>query len=1035
MISVGQAINRFYRAPEEDVLQELLKHIHKTSLQDQTIKERALNLARNVRQAQKKASFIERLMIKYELTSKEGLALMALAESLIRIPDHRTAQLLIEDKMQGVHFDRIVDASDRMTDKLTNKVLSFTSKFLEKSKHRVLQPLKEKSQQVSGPVVVSSSRWILRLLANQFVMGQSIEEALKQAREKQQKGYRYSFDMLGEAAYTRQDAEKYYHAYLKAIQALGEKEQHLTTQRSSISIKLSALHPRYEYAKQSQGLGELTAIVKALALEAKKYNVALTLDAEETARLEISLILFEKLCRDKELENWDGLGIAVQAYQKRAFDVIVWLESLAQETHRQIPVRLVKGAYWDTEIKIAQELGLVDYPVFTRKVATDVSYLACAQRLLNNPTAFYPQFATHNAQTVAAILEFASDPQAYEFQGLYGMGQALYDYLLPQNPALGVRIYAPVGIYRDLLPYLVRRLLENGANSSFVHANAQDDTLLEDLVQDPVQALLALDKPWRHPSIPEPAHIVPTRLNSRGLDLTAASALAPLQEAVHQQWTWTARPMIGKQQLSQPTTMATRVCSPIDGRKIGEVTAASPADLREALHCADQAQPAWAQAPVAVRAAALEKTADLLEEHRLELIALCTLEAGKTFADGIAEVREAIDFCRYYALEARRLMAEPLPLPAVTGEENTLSLKARGVFLCISPWNFPLAIFTGQVVAALVCGNAVLAKPAGQTPLIAARAVELMHQAGIPAEVLHLIPASGQEISEVLLPDARIKGVCFTGSTETARTINQTLAMRQGPLIPLIAETGGQNVMLVDSTALPEQVVHDVIASSFQSAGQRCSALRILLVQEEIAEQTLTMLKGAMAELEVGNPMLLSTDVGPVIDKKAQRELENHILALEQSKARCIAQVKVPLPLQEKGSYVPPCAYEIDSLSCLDKEHFGPILHVMRYKASALNEKIAEINALGFGLTFGLHSRIQGRAKEIANKLHVGNIYVNRNMIGAVVEMQPFGGQGLSGTGPKAGGPHYLLRFLHEQTLSINTTAHGGNASLLAISS
>jgi RHH-type proline utilization regulon transcriptional repressor/proline dehydrogenase/delta 1-pyrroline-5-carboxylate dehydrogenase len=998
----------FYRTPEDQAVKALLHQLLLTPEARERIREHALALVRQVRSAQDQASTLDKMLARYDLASREGIVLMSLAEALIRVPDTATAYALIQDKMHHVDFRRREQGSQNISDKLMEHLLTFATRFLGKSDSAFLQPLKASLQSLSQPLVIKTARTLVTLLADQFVMGQTMKEALKKAAVNKKKGFCHSFDMLGETALTAQDAQKYFQAYLNAIQTLGTFEATSDPLKSGISIKLSALHPRYEYNQRRRVLEELIPIAKTLALAAQEAGVQLTIDAEEARRLELSLEIFEHLALDPELKGWDGLGLAVQAYQKRAPYVLEWLADLSLKSGRRFPVRLVKGAYWDSEIKMAQELGLEDYPVFTRKSTTDLSYLVCAQKMLENPDVFYPQFATHNAHTIASIFEFAHRKAItdFEFQCLYGMGETLYQQLLAENPHLRIRIYAPVGIHKDLVSYLVRRLLENGANSSFVNAINNPKIPAEDLVADPLEITQALEQ-FAHLKIPLPKDLLSDRLNSRGLDLSSGEALAPFLNEL-------------KKEKYRDIRSGT-------GQRIGRE------ELEAALSITVAACKSWSETSVETRAQCLERIAQLFDDNALELMSLCVFEGGKTIPDAVSEVREAIDFCRYYATQARTKMAADILLPGPTGEENRLSLSGRGVFLCISPWNFPLAIFTGQVAAALVTGNTVLAKPAGQMLLIATKAVELMLQAGIPADVLALIPGSGALVGKVLVPDNRIAGICFTGSTETAWTINQILAQRRGPIVPFIAETGGQNVMIVDSTALPEQVVTDVITSAFQSAGQRCSALRLLVLQNEIADSVLEMLAGAMQEIQIGNPALLETDIGPVIDKAAQKTLLEHICVLDKE-ATFIT--KTPLSQEaQNGGYVVPCVYEIPSISFLHTEHFGPILHVVRYRSQDLDKVIQEINALGFGLTFGLHSRIEGRAQDLARKLNVGNMYVNRSMIGAMVGVQPFGGQGLSGTGPKAGGPHYLMRFVHEKTLTINTTAQGGNASLLTLDS
>ena len=795
-------------------------------------------------------------------------------------------------------------------------------------------------------------------------------------------------------------------------------------------MKLSALHPRFEYAQRGRLLDELVPKVRSLALAAKAAGIGLCIDTEEADRLEPTLDVLEAVFRDAALGDWGGLGLALQTYQKRALPLIDWLTDLTARHGRRMAVRLVKGAYWDSEIKHAQELGLDGYPVFTRKASTDVSYIACARRVFAAGDAFYPQFATHNAHTLAAVVELAGGRRGFEFQRLHGMGEALYDQVIGDD-GLGIpcRVYAPVGSHEDLLAYLVRRLLENGANTSFVNRLVDERAPIADIVADPVPRIRALaNKP--HPNIPPPQRLYgDERLNSRGLDLTDPAVLVPLRQAMAAAVrSWRAAPVAAGAEMRGAKR---QVLDPADRRRVvGTVVDAGPEAVSGALDAAAAAAPSWAATPADDRAACLDRAADAMEAAMPELMAMAVREAGKTIADAVAEVREAVDFCRYYAARARADFAQPLALPGPTGEDNALGLYGRGVFACISPWNFPLAIFTGQVSAALAAGNAVVAKPAEQTPLIAARAAQILIDAGVPAAVLALVPGDGKA-GAALVADPRVNGVAFTGSVETARAINQALAARPGPIVPLIAETGGQNAMIVDSTALPEQVVTDVITSAFRSAGQRCSALRVLFVQQDVADRILGMLAGAMEELRVGDPGLLETDVGPVIDAGALEMLERHAARMDRE-GTLIHRVAIPDTCAH-GRYFGPCAYRIDGPQRLEREIFGPILHVVTFAADRLDSLVDAINATGFGLTFGVHSRIDAFARRLHQSLRVGNTYVNRNMIGAMVGTQPFGGEGLSGTGPKAGGPRYLHRFATERTLTTNTAAAGGNTALLSL--
>jgi RHH-type proline utilization regulon transcriptional repressor/proline dehydrogenase/delta 1-pyrroline-5-carboxylate dehydrogenase len=838
----------------------------------------------------------------------------------------------------------------------------------------------------------------MQRMGEAFVLGRDIDEALRRADRGANRAFRYSFDMLGEGARTARDASAYLESYEGAIAAVGRAgvAEADVFARDSVSVKLSALHPRYEPFQSHRAIPELADRLVRLAMIARDAGAGLTVDAEESERLEMSLSIFEAAARDPALQGWDGLGLAIQAYQRRAPAVIAWTGELARATSRRIMVRLVKGAYWDTEIKRSQERGLTDYPVFTRKTGTDVSYLACARALLAE-TRIFPAFATHNALTVATVLEWAGPDRAdFEFQRLHGMGEGLYEGLM-QSRGLPVRVYAPVGGYRDLLAYLVRRLLENGANTSFVHQIADRDVSEDTLLADPVEAALGAGL-TPHPAIARPAAMFePERRNSAGLDLSDDTVVTPL--------------------LAEMRAAKTPP---------GMVAQRTAADVTAAVDVAARAQPQWDALGVEVRAAAVERLGDLIEARRPEFMALLTREAGKTLADALGEVREAVDYCRYYAAQARRHGA-PMRLPGPTGELNELSLRGRGVFACVSPWNFPLAIFLGQVCAALVMGNAVVAKPAPQTPLIAALAVRLAHQAGVPTAVLALL-TGGAEVGAALVADPRVAGVAFTGSTATARRIARVLLEDETrPLVPLIAETGGINAMLVDSTALPEQVVSDVVASAFLSAGQRCSALRLLCLHEDIAEGVIEMLAGAMDELVVGDPADIATDVGPVIDAAAKAALDAH---LQRWRGRIVHSRPAP---EGHGTFVAPTLIRLDRIEDLDKEVFGPILHVVTWPAGAMDETLSRVLASGYGLTLGVHSRIAAVAEAVRARARVGNLYVNRTMIGAVVGVQPFGGEGLSGTGPKAGGPHYLPRFAVVLTFTVDTTSAGGNASLLEL--
>lgn len=1023
-------------AEESAVVRRLLPEAAIEGAAGQRVMARARTLVEAVRRRGKSQGGIDAFMQEYELSSKEGVVLMCLAEAMLRVPDAYTIDKLIEDKIGSAEWERHLGKSDSFFVNASTWALMLTGRvvrFDEEERRDVPGVLRRLIHRSGEPVIRAAVRQAMRILGRQFVMGRTIKEATERARPLEARGYRYSYDMLGEAARTMADAERYFQAYREAIDAIGKMAAGKgPIEAPGISVKLSALHPRYEFAQRDRVLNELVPRLKQLCLEAKDHDINLCIDAEEAERLDLSLDVLEAVSGDPELAGWNGLGLAVQAYQKRAFRLLDWLADMARRHERRLMVRLVKGAYWDTEIKRAQERGLEGYPVFTRKASTDVSYLACARKLLAQRDAFYPQFATHNAHTLAAVYELAGERDDYEFQRLHGMGEALYEEVVGKEKLdRPCRIYAPVGSHEDLLAYLVRRLLENGANTSFVN-RIQDEALpVEEIIADPAARVRALTS-IPHPRIPLPVDLFgDDRRNSSGIDLWAVEELAPLARrmAAAAEEAWEAAPLVGGRSLAG---LAREVRDPSDRRRvIGQVADTTPEQALRALERAQAAWFDWNATPVEERAACLERYADLLEEKRAELMTLCSREAGKSIADGLAEVREAVDFCRYYAARARQDFGPPQSLPGPTGERNEIQLAGRGVFLCISPWNFPLAIFTGQVAAALVAGNCVLAKPAEQTPLIAAAAVRLLHQAGVPGDVLHLLPGDGATLGKALLPDGRVAGVAFTGSNETAKIINRTLAAREGAIVPLIAETGGQNAMIVDSTALPEQVVNDVLISAFQSAGQRCSALRVLFLQEEVAERILRMLAGAMEELRLGDPAWLSTDVGPVIDAEARDMLLGHARRMEQE-GRLIA--RAPLPSEcEHGTFVAPAAFEIDSLARLQGEVFGPMLHVLRYRADRLDQVIEAINGTGYGLTFGLHSRIDSTMEYLRQRVRAGNIYVNRNMIGAVVGVQPFGGEGLSGTGPKAGGPRYLHRFASERVVSIDTTAAGGNASLMSL--
>lgn len=979
---------------------------------------------------------VDQLLQEYSLDTREGVLLMCLAEALMRIPDAATADALIEDKLSEADWRRHLGKSGSTLVNASTWGLILTGKIvkLRETPEEPAAILGQLVNKLGTPVVRAALKKAMAIMAHQFVLGETLSEAMKRRLPPP---YTYTFDMLGEAAITDADAKRYDAAYRAAIDAVAEQNAKDRTKQSSeaaasVSIKLSALFPRYEALQSERVFAEMLPRVAALIQYARERGVAVTLDAEEQDRHELFLALFEALYRQPFCRGWGQFGLVVQAYGKRALPTLAWLTALAREMGDRIPVRLVKGAYWDSEIKWAQQRGQAGYPVWTRKEHTDVSYLACARFLLSPVTdgALYPQFATHNAHTVSAIRQFAQQTgRAFEFQRLHGMGEALYQTVVAQTPCT-VRVYAPVGAHKDLLPYLVRRLLENGANTSFIHRLLDSDTPVARLARHPAD-LVAAQGVTPNPIIPLPGDLfAPERRNSRGANLNYQNERDTLHEAVRVHWTrqWEAHPVVAGRPLAGGTPRP--VVRPWDTQKsVGVVYDANEAHALEALEHVANAWWRWHRTPVDARATALERLADLLEANRGELVALCMLEAGKTWQDSIDEIREAVDFCRYYALHARRLVP-PQRLKGYTGESNELYCEGRGVFVCISPWNFPLAIYLGQIAAALVAGNTVIAKPAEQTSLIAARTHQLILEAGIPAEAIAFLPGDGARLGNVLMNDPRVAGVAFTGSTETARLINRALAARDAALPSLIAETGGQNAMIVDSTALPEQVVRDVLQSAFTSAGQRCSALRVLYLQEEIADTVLTLLKGAMAELRVGIPTDWATDVGPVIDSEAAAGLKAHI---ERMRREAALIAETPLPPLPQGHWIAPIAFAIDSIRRLEHEVFGPVLHVVRYARKDLDRVIDEINGTGYGLTLGIHSRNERFALALEQRIKVGNTYINRNQIGAIVGVQPFGGRGLSGTGPKAGGPYYLLRFMTERTRTNNTAAIGGNATLLAL--
>ena len=1033
-------LNDLYLADETALVTELATAADPGDAQREKILETAAQLVTAVRKNTAKEGGIDAFLQQYDLSSEEGVLLMCIAEALLRIPDADTADKLIADKITSANWSEHLGESDSLFVNASTWGLMLTGsllKFDQASGKNPMQLMGKLAGRAGEPVVRTAMRQAMRIMGHQFVMGRTIEEALARSVKKGNRSYRHSFDMLGEAALTAADADRYFESYFEAIGSIGAGPQDAPDDifgAASISVKLSALHPKYSFMEYERVMAELVPKVLELTLHAKASGIGLTIDAEESERLEISLDLFQRVYNDPALDGYEGLGLAVQTYQRRARDVISFLAKLGSDGGRRIPVRLVKGAYWDTEIKNAQIEGLESYPVFTRKAHTDVSYLACARQALAAGDSLYPQFATHNAHTLASILRYAGSRRDYEFQRLHGMGEELYAEVIdPEKYARPCRVYAPVGSHEDLLPYLVRRLLENGANTSFVNRIVDESIDVRDIVADPILATRENDcQP--HPHIKAPVDMFgDERRNSKGINLpdrnVSKTLLAQMQAASEKPHA--ACPIVGGKKLDGAEVPSLNPAK--TSEVVGMCKQAIPGNVDAALELAASAQVGWDRTPADERARILNKAADLYEEHTAELLALCVKEAGKTIPDAISELREAVDFLRYYGAQASELFGAPTVLPGPTGERNTHGLRGRGVFVCISPWNFPLAIFTGQIAAALAAGNAVLAKPAEQTPLVAYRAIELLLEAGIPSDVLHFLPGDGAAIGGRAVADARVSGVAFTGSTETARLINRSLADKEGPIATMIAETGGQNAMFVDSSALPEQVVIDSVYSSFNSAGQRCSALRLLCLQEDIAPRVIELLIGQMNELGIGDPTDLGIDVGPAIDDEARDLLTAHVERMA-TDAKILHRSELP-KVTENGTFFAPTLIEIDDISVLKREVFGPVLHILRYRGKDLKKTIDAINATGYGLTMGLHSRIDMRAEKIAELSGAGNFYINRNMIGAVVGVQPFGGRGLSGTGPKAGGPYYVPRFATEFTVSNNISAVGGNATLLSLES
>jgi len=1019
-----EAITALSRAPEPDLLPGLLQQARLDEAAAGRVQALALRLAGAVRQRSLdsgRAGLVQGLLQEFALSSQEGVALMCLAEALLRIPDAQTRDALIRDKIGRGDWQRHLGHSPSLFVNAAAWGLLLTGHLVAThSDTGMSAALRRVLARGGEPLVRKGVDMAMRMMGEQFVTGQTIAEALQRAQQREAQGFRHSYDMLGEAALTEDDAQRYFAAYEAAVHAIGRASAGRgLVHGPGLSIKLSALHPRYARAQSARVMAELLPRLQHLARLARTHDIGLNIDAEESDRLELSLDLLQALCEDPAMEGWNGIGFVIQAYSRRCPAVVDALVDMARRTRRRLMVRLVKGAYWDSEIKRAQVDGQAGYPVYTRKAYTDVAYLACARRMLAAPDAIYPQFATHNAHTVAALHEMAgadSPPERYEFQCLHGMGEPLYEQVVGRRAEGGLarpcRIYAPVGTHETLLAYLVRRLLENGANTSFVNRIADASIPLERLVEDPVLTVQAMAQAEGtlgapHAAIPLPGALYGSqRLNSEGLDLAHEPHLQVLACALAQSeaTAWQAEPLLAEGAASPPTAAPTVVtvrnpADPDDG--VGTVREATLQEVQAALHAAQQSAPAWAATPPRQRAALLEDAAARLQADTPALCALLVREAGKTWGNAVAEVREAVDFLRYYAAQVRR-------------DFDNATHRPLGPVACISPWNFPLAIFTGQVAAALAAGNTVLAKPAEQTPLVATAAVRALHAAGVPRGALQLLPGRGETVGAALVADARVAGVLFTGSTEVARLLQRALAGRlgtNGQSVPLVAETGGQNALIVDTSALPEQVVQDVLSSAFDSAGQRCSALRVLCVQSEAADRVLEMLAGAMREQRLGDPRSLAADVGPVIDEEARSAIERHIAQMRAAGRR----VTQPLAVPVRGTFVAPTLIEIESLAELTREVFGPVLHVLRYERDTLPELLEQIDATGYALTLGVHTRIDETVAQVARASRAGNLYVNRNVVGAVVGVQPFGGEGLSGTGPKAGGPLYLLRLLAER--------------------
>jgi len=999
LASSRQAIRDYYLEDEYKVIHEMIADAQLSGAERKAISARAADLVRSVRDSAK-STIMEKFLAEYGLTTKEGVALMCLAEALLRVPDNTTIHALIEDKITSGNWGAHVGKASSTFINSTTVALLLTSNLLKDSeRHTVGDTLRRLVKRLGEPVVRTVAGQAMKEMGRQFVLGRDIEEAQSEAKPYMAKGYTYSYDMLGEAARTDADARRYFESYSNAIDSIAKNCSGDVRKNPGISVKLSALLARYEYGQKERVMNELLPRALKLAKKAAAANMGFNIDAEEQDRLDLSLDVIEGIMADPALANWDGFGVVVQAFGKRASHTLDWLYALSEKLDRRIMVRLVKGAYWDAEIKRAQVMGLTDFPVFTRKAGSDVAFLSCAKKLVDMSDRIYPQFATHNAHSVSAVLEMTRTAglKNYEFQRLHGMGESLHDQVLAES-GVPCRIYAPVGKHSDLLAYLVRRLLENGANSSFVNQIVDTSISPEEIAKDPIDIVQELGENLSSKVIVRPADLFgANRRNSKGWDITDPVTVAQIDKGrdAFLRHRWAGGPLIAAEVAGTDVVEVKNPAKPDD--LVGHITHANEADVDAAITAAEQGFISWSAMSAEERAACVRKVGDLLEQNSDELFALTTREAGKSLLDAIAEIREAVDFSQFYANE---------------GIRNKDNGEARGIICCISPWNFPLAIFAGQILANLAAGNVVVAKPAEQTSLLAVRAVELMHEAGIPKDAIQLLPGTGSTVGTALTSDPRVAGVCFTGSTATAQRINKVMAENMAPDAPLVAETGGLNAMIVDSTALPEQVVRDVLASSFQSAGQRCSALRMLYVQKDIAENLLEMLYGAMEELGIGDPWALSTDVGPVIDEAARKKIVDHCDKFERE-GRLLKKIPVP----ENGLFVSPAVLKVSGIADMEEEIFGPVLHVATFEAKEIDQVVDAVNARGYGLTFGIHSRVDNRVERIASRIKVGNTYVNRNQIGAIVGSQPFGGEGLSGTGPKAGGPQYLRRFLKGDTV------------------